>query len=37
MMGISKDMLIVHCDHNNRGGGVALIVNMKLNPQTDQN
>ena len=27
MMGISKDMLIVHCDHNNRGGGVALIVN----------
>ena len=33
MMGISKDVLIVHCDHNNRGGGVALIVNMKLNPK----
>ena len=33
MMGISKDMLIVHCDHNNRGGGVALIVNMTLNPK----
>ena len=33
MMGISKDVLIVHCDCNNRGGGVALIVNMKLNPK----
>ena len=33
MMGISKDVLIVHCDHNNRGGGVALIVNKKLNPK----
>ena len=33
MMGISKDMLIVHCDHNNRGGGIALIVNKKLNPK----
>ena len=31
VMGISKDVLIVHCDHNNREGGVALIVNMKLN------
>ena len=31
-MGISKDVLIVHCDCNNRGGGVALIVNTKLNP-----
>ena len=30
MMGISKDMFIVHCDHNNRGGGVALIVNTNL-------
>ena len=27
MMGISKDMFIVHCDHNDRGGGVDLIVN----------
>ena len=33
MIGISKDVLIVHCDHNNRGGGVAFIVNMKLNPK----
>ena len=33
MMGISKDVLIVHCDCNNRGGGVALIVNTKLNPK----
>ena len=33
MMGISKDMFIVCCDHNNRGGGVALIVNTNLNPK----
>ena len=33
MMDISKDMFIVHCDHNNRGGGVALIVNINLNPK----
>ena len=33
MMGRSKDMVIVHCDHNNRGGGVALIVNTNLNPK----
>ena len=33
MMGISKDMLIVHCDCKNRRGGVALIVNKKLNPK----
>ena len=33
MMGISKDMFIVHCDCNNRGGGVALIVNTNLNPK----
>ena len=32
-MGISKDVLRVHCDCNTRGGGVALIVNMKLNPK----
>ena len=31
MMGISKDVLIVSCDSNNRRGGVALIVNKKLN------
>ena len=33
MMGINKDALIVRCDCNNRGGGVALIVNKKLNPK----
>ena len=33
MMGISKDVLIVHCDPNNRGGGVACTVNTKLNPK----
>ena len=33
MMGISKNMFIVCCDHNNRGGGVALIVNTNLNPK----
>ena len=33
MMGISKDMFIVHCDCNNRGGGVALIVNTNLHPK----
>ena len=32
-MGIRKDMLILHCDCNKRGGGVALIVNKKLNPK----
>ena len=33
MMGINRDMLIVHCDHKNRGGGVALIVNTNLHPK----
>ena len=33
MMGISKDIFIVCCDHNNRGVGVALIVNTNLNPK----
>ena len=33
MMGINTDMLIVHCDCNNRGGGVALIVNTNLHPK----
>ena len=32
-MGISKDMLIIHCEDNNMGGGVALIVNTNLNPK----
>ena len=33
MMGISKDVLIVCCDCNNRAGGVALIVNKNLIPK----
>ena len=33
MMGISKDVLIALCNCNNRGGGVALIVNKNLNPK----
>ena len=33
MMGINKDMLIVHCDCNNRRGGAALIVNTNLHPK----
>ena len=33
MMGISKDVLIVRCDCNKKGGGVALIVNKILNPK----
>ena len=33
MMGINKDMFVVRCDCNNRGGGVALIINTNLNPK----
>ena len=33
IIGISQDVLIVHCDFNNRGGGTALIVNKNLNPE----
>ena len=33
MMGLSQDRFIVCCDSNNRGGGVALIVNTNLNPK----
>ena len=33
IVGIIKDMFIFHCDCNNRGGGVALIVNTNLNPK----
>ena len=33
MIALSKDRFIVHCDHNNRGGGVALIINTNLNPK----
>ena len=30
MISLSQDRFIVHCDHNNRGSGVALIVNTNL-------
>ena len=33
MIGLSQDRFIVHCDHKNRGGWVALIVNTNLNPK----
>ena len=33
MIGLSQDRFIVHCDHNNRGGGVALRINTNLNPK----
>ena len=33
IMVISKDMFTVCCGHNNRGGGVALIVNTNVNPK----
>ena len=33
MMDINKDLLIVHCDHNNRGGGAALLINTNLLPK----
>ena len=34
MIGLSQDRFIVHCDHNNRGEGVA---KHKSKSQTDQN
>ena len=33
MIGLSQDRLIVHHDHNKRGGGVALVINSNLNPK----
>ena len=33
MIGLSQDRFIVCCDHNNRGGGVALVINTNLNPK----
>ena len=33
MMDVSKDVLIIHCDHNNTGSGVAHIVNKNLHPK----
>ena len=33
MVGLNQDRFIVHCDHNNRGGGVALMINTNLNPK----
>ena len=32
MMNIMSDVSVFHCDRNHSGGGVALIVNNKLNP-----
>ena len=37
MMGINKDMFIVHCDCNNRGGGGCSDCKHKSKSQTDQN
>ena len=36
MIDKSKDMFIAHCDCNNKGGGVALIVSTTLNPNTSE-
>ena len=33
MIGISQDRFIVHCDCNNRGSGVALIIKTNLKPK----
>ena len=33
MMGIGKDVLIVCCDDNYKGGGVALVVHKNLKPE----
>ena len=33
MISLSQDRFIVHCDCNNRGGGVALMINTNLNPK----
>ena len=33
MIDISTDMFIAHCNCNDKGGGVALIVNTNLNPK----
>ena len=33
IISLSQDRFIVHCDHNNRGGGVALMINTNLNPK----
>ena len=33
MIGLNQDRFIVHCDHSNRGGGVALMINANLNPK----
>ena len=33
MIGLTQDRFIVHCDCNNKGGGLALIVNTNLNPK----
>ena len=37
MMGVSKDMFIAHCYHNNRGGGGCSDCKHKSKSKTDQN
>ena len=37
MMGISKDVLIVCCDHNNKGGGVVPHCKQEPKSKTNQN
>ena len=33
MISLNQDRFIVRCDHNNRGSGVALMINTNLNPK----
>ena len=33
MIGLSQDRFIVHCECNNRGGGVAVMINTNINPK----
>ena len=33
MIGVSQDRFIFHCDPNNKGGGVALIIKTNLKPK----
>ena len=33
MISLSQDRFIVHCDCNNRGGGVVLMIKTNLNPK----
>ena len=33
MISLNQDRFVVCCDHNNRGGGVAVMINTNLNPK----